>query len=400
MGLFNRLLGRPLSQDGFAAMVIKRLRASGETGSIDYDPAEFRLHKPADHNFFLHNFYQQYLRSPKEEHEELIRNFLTTWHTSGFKAPQEFADAKPDLLPALRARSYLEIGIPRMSDDFRAKLDLAHQVVAEHLIETLVYDMPQSMMSVNDELLEKWGVTYYEAMEVAKENLQGKPFQFAQAGEMYAVASGDGYDATRMLLLDFVRKLKVRGDAIAMVPNRETLYVGGAEDAVGLAMMAKLTKENVQLERSISGLAFRLAGDDWEIWMPPEDHPTFPDFRELYIQSIGQNYAEQKDLLDRRHELEQTDIYVASYSAMEEEKSGRVITYCVWSEGVDSLLPETDEIFFFRPGAPQDEQLAGKADWNTVRRAASDLMEPQEMYPKRWRVREFPDVAILEQLAE
>jgi hypothetical protein len=142
MGLLGRLLNRPLSQDAFAKLVIKRLRASGETGSVDYDPAEFRLQKSGDHNFFLHNFYQQYVRSPKDEHEELIRNFLTTWHTAGFKAPEEFSDAKPDLLPALRARSYLEIGIPRMSDNYRAKLDLAHQVVAEHLIETLVYDMP------------------------------------------------------------------------------------------------------------------------------------------------------------------------------------------------------------------------------------------------------------------
>jgi hypothetical protein len=398
MSFIDRLFKRKLTQDAFAKFIIKRLRASGETGSIDYDAAEFRLQKPADHNFFLHNFYQQYLRSPKVEHENLIHNFLTTWHTSGFKAPEEFADAKPDLLPALRARSYLEIGIPRMSDNYRGKLDLAHQVVAEHLIETLVYDMPQSMMSVNDELLEKWGVAYYEAMEVAKENLRAKPFQFAQAGEMYAVVSGDGYDATRMLLLGFIRKLKVRGDTIAMVPNRETLYVGGSDDAAGLEMMAKLTKENVQLERSISGLAFRLVGDEWEVWMPPEGHPSFRDFRELYIQSIGQNYAEQKDLLDRRHELEQTDIFVASYSAMEEERTGKLISYCVWSDGVDTLLPETDQVFFFRPEAPIAEQTAGNADWDTVRRVAGDLMESQGTYPERWRVKEFPDAFVLREI--
>jgi hypothetical protein len=201
-----------------------------------------------------------------------------------------------------------------------------------------------------------------------------------------------------MLLLDFIRKLKVRGDTIAMVPNRETLYVGGSDDATGLEMMAKLTKENVQLERCISGLAFRLVGDDWEIWMPPTDHPSFRDFRELYIQSIGQNYAEQKDLLDRRHELEQTDIFVASYSAMEEEQTGRVISYCVWSEGVDSLLPETDQVFFFRPTAPKSEQLAGKADWNTVRRLLGDSMEPQGMYPERWRVRESPGAEMIREI--
>jgi hypothetical protein len=133
---------------------------------------------------------------------------------------------------------------------------------------------------------------------------------------------------------------------------------------------------------------------------PPPDRPrsTNAPFRQLYIQSIGQNYAEQKDLLDRRHELEQVDIFVASYSAMEEEKTGNVISYCVWSEGVDTLLPETDQIFFFRPEAPKNEQTAGNADSDTVRRVAGDLMEPQGTYPERWRVKEFPDDSVLREI--
>jgi hypothetical protein len=201
-----------------------------------------------------------------------------------------------------------------------------------------------------------------------------------------------------MLLLDFIRKLKVRGDTIAMVPNRETLYVGGSEDATGLEMMAKLTKENVQHERSISGLAFRLVGDEWEIWMPPKEHPSYRDFRQLYIQSIGETYAEQKDLLERRHEIEQLDVYVAEYSAMEENTNAELFSYCVWSEGVDTLLPEADQVFFFRPEAVEAEQMAGKVKWDTMKRALGHLMAPQGTYPERWRVKDFPDANMLEQI--
>jgi Protein of unknown function (DUF1444) len=394
MGLLDRLFNRPLSQDSFAKMVIKRLRASGEAGTIDYDPKQFRLSKSKDRVLFLHNVYQQYQRLPKSEHENLIRSFLTTWHTIGMEAPKDFDDVKADLLPALRARAYLEIDVHRISDTFRSDVVIPFEVIGEHLAVSLVYDLPQSMMSVDSKLLDQWGVSFYEAMEVAKQNLHENTRQFAKAGDLYAVVSGDSYDASRLVLKDFIQSMEVSGDKIAMVPNREALYICGSEDAAGLAMMAHLTKENFQHERNISGMAYRLASDEWETWLPSEDHPSYQAFRELHVQSLAQTYAEQKDLFDKRHEREKTDIFVATYSAMQ-NKAGRIASYCMWSDEVDSLLPKTDQIFFFCPHAPKDKQLAARGDWNRVQSIVGDLMEPQDTYPERWRVREFPSEAML-----
>src|SRR4051812_208962 len=372
MGVLDRLLNRKLSQDGFAKLIIKRLRASGETGSIDYDPIQFRVAKSTDHVFFLHNTYQQYRRLPHSEHETLIRSFLTTWHTAGLETPKDFADAKADLLPALRARAYLEIDIHRISDTFRSNVVIPFEVIGEHLAVSLVYDLPQSMMSVDNKLLDRWGVSFYEAMEVAKQNLHENTRQFAKMGELYAVVSGDSYDASRLVLMDFVQSMEVSGDKIAMVPNREALYVCGSEDSDGLAMMAHLTKENFQHERNISGMAYRQVGDEWEPWLPPEDHPYYQAFRELQVRSLAQTYAEQKDLFDKRNEREKTDIFVATYSAMQ-NKAGRIASYCMWSDEVDSLLPKTEQIFFFRPEAPKDKQLAANGDWDYVRNIVGDL---------------------------
>src|SRR6476646_10000921 len=157
MGLLDRLFNRPLTQDDFAKLITKRLRTSGETGPIEYDAEQFRLSKSTDHVFFLHNTYQQYQRLPKSEHENLIRSFLTTWHTVGLEAPKDFADAKSDLLPALRARAYLEIDVHRISDTFRSDVVIPFDVIGDHLAVSLVYDLPQSMMSVDSKLLDQWG---------------------------------------------------------------------------------------------------------------------------------------------------------------------------------------------------------------------------------------------------
>jgi hypothetical protein len=113
---------------------------------------------------------------------------------------------------------------------------------------------------------------------------------------------------------------------------------------------------------------------------------------------LAQTYAEQKDLLDNRYEREQTDIFVATYSGIQNEKTGRIASYCMWSEGLDSLLPKTDQIFFFRPDAPEDHKLAASGEWDHVHRIVGNLMEAQDTYPERWRVREFPSEGMLEQI--
>ena len=56
-------------------------------------------------------------------------------------------------------------------------------------------------------------------------------------------ATKDGYDASRLLLSDLVRQFEVRGEMIAMVPNREDLLITGSEDEDGLRGMLSLAAE-------------------------------------------------------------------------------------------------------------------------------------------------------------
>jgi len=73
-------------------------------------------------------------------------------------------------------------------------------------------------------------------------------------------------------------------------------------------------------------------------------------------------------------------------------------TYCVWSEGVDSLLPKTDLVFFYRDG-DEDGDIPAQVEWDQVQAAFGDLMEPLDMYPPRFRVREFPGEERLRRIA-
>ncbi len=72
---------------------------------------------------------------------------------------------------------------------------------------------------------------------------------------VYLLATGDSYDASRILIKDAVRRFQVKGDHIAMIPNRENLIVVGSEDVQGLAGMVKLANKALKDPRPISGIA-------------------------------------------------------------------------------------------------------------------------------------------------
>jgi hypothetical protein len=140
----------------------------------------------------------------------------------------------------------------------------------------------------------------------------------------------------------------------------------------------------------------RLDGEEWVTWTPPPGHPLERKFRLLEVKSLYGEYADQKPLLEALHEHQGVGIYVSAYSAIEKE-SGEVISYCVWGKGVDAYLPKTQKVMFVEEG--QQEVIAG--EWETVQRVVGRLMEPvEDLYPPRWRVREFPTPAELKELRD
>jgi hypothetical protein len=78
----------------------------------------------------------------------------------------------------------------------------------------------------------------------------------------------------------------------------------------------------------------------WADWMPPEDHPLHRRFWQIETNWVAVRYAEQKKVLEDVHRRQGIDVFVAGFSAIHKE-DGEMVSYCVWGEGVDSLLPVT-----------------------------------------------------------
>ena len=257
----------------------------------------------------------------------------------------------------------------------------------------LIYDLPSSMMQLQQHTLDQWKTTFDEAYEFACGNLQE-----ITKHNLKAVASGiwtspwrDNYDPSRMLLTDYIRQHEVTGDPVVMVPNRDTLILSGSKDPAGLAKMVEMAETGYEHARSLSGIAFRLtAEDEWVPFIPAPKHPQYKKYRLLRIKTIGPDYDDQKAALNELHEKKGKDIFVASYSAVEKEETGEIRSYCVWSEGVIAFLPKTDYIYFFRAVDSENGDIVAMAPWTDAEAVLGDRIKPVGVYPERYLVEGFP----------
>lgn len=397
MGWFD-FWNRPPPRERFAELVIAELTKTGAGGTFRHNTEQFVIERGGQGFINLANVYREYCQASRGERDKVLRRFLRGCVGSlSMELPEEFADVHPDLLPVVRSRFYLESAALQSQVRGGAGAIVPHQIIGDHLALSLVYDLPEAMRSIVYGDLERWSVSFYEAIEAARQNLERMGnVSFAslqsEAGDgVFISANSDNYDASRLILLDLIHKIPVRGDVIAMVPNRDTLIITGSEDAAGLQVMCQIGEDSFQKPRPISATALRLVGDQWESWLPAPGAPAYRKLRELALRTLATEYSDQKQLLDQLHRQTNKGCFVASYSALERKDTGHISTHCIWMEGVTSLLPETDNVILMRGDNTSGQgEIAAAGCLERVRQAVGDLMRPQGLYPERYLVQEFP----------
>jgi hypothetical protein len=135
---------------------------------------------------------------------------------------------------------------------------------------------------------------------------------------------------------------------------------------------------------------------EWVDWHPPVNHVLYPKFQEMRARYLQGEYFEQKTLMEKLHEVQgEYAPFVASYSVLQKKDSEEILSYAVWGEGVDTLLPEADRVVFMQ--AP--DKNVGFVPWSRVREVmGAEMEEVPDLYPKRFRVREYPTPEQIEEM--
>lgn len=387
MGLFSFLTGK-VDKDEFARQMMAALRKAGDNRPTRYNAAEYRLEFGAQAEsaaiINLHNVFKVFQGVARRDRSEFFRHHARIF-LHRVDIPEDFEDVKPDLMPTIRSRALLEdLRLDPATSGSKAA-ELPAVLLGEYLMVNLVYDLPGTMQFVNGDVFQKWGVSIYEAIEVARQNLETREGRLICADDRFYIAeTGDAYDAARLLNIDKLKQLKVVGRHVVMPVTRDCLVITGSEDDAGLEMMASIAESKADDPRPLCPIPMILSGGQWETWLPPTQHFQRKRFEVLAAQFVGGEYHDQQKRLESLNEKNGVDVFVATFSAF--EKDGRIVTYCTWSKGVPSWLPKTDMIAFVDP----EKDEAGTVGWDEVSNIMGARMTKLDMYPPRWSVDSFP----------
>lgn len=379
---------RSKPQDKFAKRYKARLISLGEQRSVEYDANEFllRIGGRGDGEViaYLHNCYKDQKSAPEHEREAIIDRYIAGFMES---TPEEPLAIRAALRPVVKSLSDIYLYSLRSEVDQGRSFELLYRNIVGDLVLVLALDTPNGIHLLERSKLEAWGIDYEDAEMVAIENLRAVTTpSFAQIGTgVWLSQWGDAYDAARLMLPEVFVNLPLNGRPVVLVPDRDRLLVTGSEDTQGLKEMVSAANSiREEAHRPISGTALILVDGVWQEFTPEGDLGI--EFTNLSKLFRAQDYAEQKQLLERKFHTEKRDVFVSTYMLNKNVGDSAYNSICTLTKGAASLLPKTDDIAF----VSLEEGLKLRAKWDAVQLAVPHLFRRHEMYPERWFVDAFP----------
>ena len=367
---------------------------------VVYDKGEFSLRaKGTEATMFLSNAYSDYCNAPSTQKAAGVERYVKGFLQRSGNVPKTLQELKSQLKPVVRDAAFFSLTELKLRTDGKkaGTLEIPTKLLAPGLRAGLARDTEHAIEYVNRGTLENWDLTFDEAFAIAVENLRNRTtkegLREVHAG-LYASQYGDSYDTSRLLLPEVLENLEIEGDPIVFMPNRDQLWVTGDRNASATGAMLKDGEEShFNLGHSLSGELYKWSDGAWCLYLPSDEEQREKCLA-MRRRRAGMDYGQQAGYLNKIHERNQIDVFVASMLLFKRKEGS--FNLCMWAKGVDSLLPKAEIVALATTKNKEDQILV---PWDALVRVLGALMEEQpELAPVRYRVRRFPDATQFEEL--
>jgi hypothetical protein len=345
------------------------------------------------------NIYAEWQKTPVADRPAALQRIA-----AGFKqtvdSKLDWATVKPRLRPAVRGISYFDPAQLAKAGSAMEGLTIPHGMLGDGAGIGIAIDSPDAMAIATSKQLGDWKVTADQALTLATANLaaDGAHLEQLEPG-VWGAQQHDSYDASRIVLVDDIRKLNLPGGAVAMIPNRETLLLAGAKDAKGLLAMAARAEAVESDPRPIHTIALCLGEAGWTECVPD----VTPAVKKKYSVLAAGGW---KSLYDDGHDTYQDelgdDLFVAHLSAIG-KPDGYALTYATWTKTVPTMLPKADMVAFVVLEGPEGSEkgkMLGLAPWERVMAVCGAHLHETGKLPRYWATGDwFPTDEDLKKLA-
>nr|PZN29638.1 MAG: DUF1444 domain-containing protein [Chloroflexota bacterium] len=208
--------------------------------------------------------YAAYARNPSQL-DTVARNYVRLLLDDlPARTERDFASLAGRVMPMIKPIELLALVSER-------KLPMiAYRDFLADLIITYVIDERNSVAYINEEQLDRWGVTVQDLHERALENLRRRTVEqvrYTTLGEgeqqLFIFNSGDGYDATRLLLTEVLAEWAraLPGRLVVGIPNRDFLIgFSDANQEILRGVAAQIQADAAQRDHGLTDQLFTLEG--------------------------------------------------------------------------------------------------------------------------------------------
>lgn len=397
--MFGKLFQKTLTRERFAEVFARRLSETPGISAVSYEAASFQLRfqiNGSNQLAHLQNAYAEAEKAPANL--DAIIDYYVKAQLESTRQTDDLETNRGDLLPMVQPHCYFSVGELMIQANYpdAKPVKIPYGELAPGLAVAVAIDGTRAKAAATRNNLEQWGLSLEQGLMIAVDNLRDRTdAKFREeANGLFVSQWNDTYDASRLLLQDMLCRLKIRGEPVIGIPNRNRLVVAGSKDPEALFKLANTVAYCVKNEpRPMYAGLLQLDQGRWQ----PFDEASLPNHallvRARYQILLG-DYTQQKLLLDKLHQAGGHDVFVATYSVNQDPDGGELFSATQLTKGVRTLLPHTDRLMLLDP---QTRELI-MVRWEVAAEALSKRLTPVKLTPPRFQVDEFPDAAQLEVL--
>jgi hypothetical protein len=390
MGILDFFRGS--KDERIARRLIEEFRALGETRRAEYDARATLIYLLDSDGkravtASLYHLRHEIERAPKAQHDEIYRRFGHGALAVGGERAETFEAVRGRLSILLKDATYpAYIDLMNRVEHGVEKADpLVWRPIAADVIACCIDETEGSLNFLKQRDLDRWQVDADQVFAQAAANVRARGVEQGSSASAFFFNALDSYIAARILCEDKIRALPLRGLPVAVVPDRDTLFMVGSDDEEGIADLARLVANQLTAaSRHISARPLILTPQGWQEFEPPSSAKVA--FGNTARQLDRDNWSAYQGLLQKDLVARGEDVFVAELSVLAKEGDDAYFTAIVWSKGVDSIFPAADHVRFFSAKA----EPIRSASWEAVLRVMGPDMRKMEGLPERYRVNAFP----------
>ena len=284
-----------------------------------------------------------------------------------------------------------------LSPEVLKELEIPFEKVNDYLCCSLIIDRGDEFIRVSKRQLEKWGVSFSDALGKAKTNVNLAKLRKEQIAPKGWKISGDSTYAAHMCLLDKEFIYSLTKNPIVFIPDDECILIVDKEDKQSIEKVAKFALEIINAtNKPLTGFVFNINNDGKLTPVNAEFGKTIQTMDELRLYAFCLEYRDLTTLgqvLVNALPVSQQpkdDIEIASIEPVVElypkAKPYMTMATILANSSRPTLVPAADVIALFyaneASGQPEIETLFITLD--DIKKSYPSLIKQVSQYPRTY----------------